>query len=421
MHDGGLLHLLDVDRASFAGRGRVVLDDKGQSLTFDVEGAVRDLSTSNPHLALDPVRGLNLSVSVRGLMDDKGELRLDDAGASIGTARVTLHGGLLQTKDRLAAAFDFDFPTSSCESLLTSVPLALVPTVSAAKLDGTFSLRGHLAVDTSNLDAVAFSYDVNDHCRFVEVPSDLDRGRFTHGFTHLIYSKTGEREEETTGPGTQNWAELEEISPYMQVAVLTTEDGAFFHHHGFNHAAIRNAVVADIKARRFVRGASTITMQLAKNLFLSREKTVARKLEELILADYLEQTFTKDEMMELYLNIIEFGPDLYGITAAADHYFARRPSELDLAESMFLSSILPNPIAFHKVYEDGQLGEGWMRTVRARMEVAAKNGLISQAELAEGLKETVVFYRAGDPRPAPRPPVVMPSQPASSTEWQELN
>jgi hypothetical protein len=421
MHDGGLLHLLDVDRATFAGRGRVVLDDKGQSLTFDVEGAVRGLSMRDPRVALDAVRGLDLSLGVRGLVDDKGELRLDDADASIGTAHVTLHGGLAQTPDRLAAAFDFDFPTSSCQSLLTSVPVALVPTVSAARMDGTFSLRGHLAVDTRNLDAVSFGYDVSDHCRFVEVPPDLERGRFTHGFTHVIYAKTGEREEETTGPGTPSWTELDDISPYMQVAVLTTEDGAFFHHHGFNHAAIRNAVAADIKARRFVRGASTITMQLAKNLFLSREKTLARKLEELILADYLEQTFTKDEMMELYLNIIEFGPDVYGITAAADHYFGRRPNELDLAECMFLSSILPNPIGFHKVYDDGQLSEGWMRTIRARMEVAAQTGLISAAELAEGLKQTVAFYRAGDPRPAPRPAVSAPSQPASSADWKELN
>src|SRR5258706_10215184 len=109
------------------------------------------------------------------------------------------------------------------------------------------------------------------------------------------------------------WMLLNEIIPYKQIAVLTTEDGLFFKHKGFNHSAIRQSLIANLKAHKFVRGASTITMQLAKNLYLSREKTLARKVEEIVLADALEQTLTKDEMMELYLNVIEFGPDIYGV------------------------------------------------------------------------------------------------------------
>ena len=111
----------------------------------------------------------------------------------------------------------------------------------------------------------------------------------------------------------------------------------FHKHHGFNHNAIRNSVAgANLKARRFVRGASTITMQLAKNLFLSREKTLSRKIQEVVLTDYLEQAFRKDDMMELYLNVIEFGPDVYGVTRAAEYYFGRKPEELNLPECFFL-------------------------------------------------------------------------------------
>ena len=203
--------------------------------------------------------------------------------------------------------------------------------------------------------------------------------------------------------------------------MLTTEDGGFFHHHGFNHAAIRNALIANIKARRFVRGASTITMQLAKNLFLSREKTLSRKLEELVLTDYLEQAFTKDEMMELYLNIIEFGPNVYGVTAAADHYFGRRPEELNLAECMFLSSILPKPVHYHHLYEDGELPESWLRGIRARMVIAQRTGKITAAELAEGLTEPVVFHKPNTPRPPPRAPVAAPRGEDEAAGWQELN
>ncbi len=421
MRDGGLLHLLDVDRSSFAGRGRVVLDDAGDTLTFDVEGGVKGLSLKEPRLARDAIRGMDLGMRARGLMDDKGELRLDDAEATVGAARVTVHGGLTQTADRLTTSFEFDSPTTSCQSILTSVPAALVPTVGTSRMDGTFSLRGKLAFDTQKLDDVGFDFDVKDRCRLVDVPPELEKSRFARTFSHTIYTSHGDQVEETTGPGTPQWTDLEEISPYMQVAVLTTEDGAFFHHHGFNHTAIRRAVGANIKAHRFVRGASTITMQLAKNLFLTREKTLARKLEELVLADYLEQTFTKEEMLELYLNIIEFGPDLYGITGAAEHYFGRRPAELSLAECMFLAAILPNPVGYHHVYAQGQVSEGWMRTLRSHMEVAARNGLISRDELAEGLKETVTFHREGDPPPAPRPAISAASRRSGDAEWQELN
>jgi len=146
-------------------------------------------------------------------------------------------------------------------------------------------------------------------------------------------------------------------------------------------------------------------MQLAKNLFLSREKTLSRKLEELILADYLERTFKKDEMMELYLNIIEFGPDIYGVKNAAAHYFGRRPAELNLAECLFLSSLLPKPREYHKLYEKGELPQSWMVNIRQLMEIARKNGRISDKELEDAKTETIVFHKEDAPPPVPRAPV----------------
>jgi membrane peptidoglycan carboxypeptidase len=187
----------------------------------------------------------------------------------------------------------------------------------------------------------------------------------------------------------------------MQAAVLTTEDGAFPKHHGYNHAAIRASIIANLKARRFVRGASTITMQLAKNLFLSRDKTLSRKLEEVVLTDYLEQTFSKDELMELYLNVIEFGPAVYGITSAAEYYFARTPAELDLAECLFLSSLLPAPLRYSAMHVGEQPPDGWMHALRSLMEVQRKRGLITDAELSEGQSEQILFWHGG-PRPPPR-------------------
>jgi|CZKU01.1.fsa_nt_gi hypothetical protein len=396
--------LVDVAHTTITGRARLVLAEDGSALTFDGEGGARDLSISNPRLALDVVRGLDLQFHARGATAADGELRLDDLAASVGAFHLAAGGTLDQKPDHVSGAFHFDVPRGNCESLLDSLPSALLPALQGMRIAGAFGARGRFAFDTRNLDALELTYDVQDECRVMEVPPELARARFEQAFSHGVYLPDGTIAEETTGPGTDNWTPLDEISPYMQVAVLTTEDGGFPKHHGFNRASIRLALIANLKARRFARGASTITMQLAKNLFLSRNKTLSRKLEEVILTEYLEQTFSKDELMELYLNVIEFGPAVYGITAAADHYFGRTPAELNLGECLFLSSLLPAPLRYGAMRDNGEVPEGWMHLLRNLMQIAHHYGRITDAELEAAKKEPVVFWHGGE-KPAPRPPV----------------
>jgi hypothetical protein len=397
----GAAGLVDVERATVAGWVRVVLAGDGSALTFDVDAGTRGLSISDQKLALDAVRGLEIALRARGVVTAGGEVRFDDFAAMLGALHVSGSGSLNQTPDHVAGTAHLEVPVATCQSLLDSLPTALLPTLRGARLTGTFGARGRFAFDTRSLDDLELVYDVQDRCRLVQVPATLDRERFVQPFAYRIYLPDGSTTEQMSGPGTPNWTSLDHISPYMQTAVLTTEDGAFPKHHGYNHAAIRASIIANLKARRFVRGASTITMQLAKNLFLAREKTLSRKLEEVLLTDYLEQTFSKDELLELYLNVIEFGPDVYGVTSAADYYFGRTPAELDLAECLFLSSLLPAPLRYSAMRDGEQPPEGWMRTLHTLMEVARKRGLLTDAELSDGENEQVVFWHGG-PRPTPR-------------------
>jgi hypothetical protein len=400
----GAAGLVDVANATVTGKARAVLAEDGSALTFDGEAGARGLSLSNPRLARDVVRGLDLQIHARGAATSEGELRLDDLAASLGAVHIAAGGALDQRPDHVAGAFHFEIPTASCQSLLDSLPSALLPALQGTRIAGNFGARGRFGFDTRSLDSLELEYDVKDQCHVTQVPPELARERFQQSFTHRIYLPDGSIADELTGPGTDNWTPLDEISPYMQVAVLTTEDGGFPRHHGFNRASIRSSLVANLKARRFARGASTITMQLAKNLFLSRDKTLSRKLEEVVLTEYLEQTFSKDELMELYLNVIEFGPAVYGITSAAEHYFGRSPAELHLGECLFLSSLLPAPLRYSPMRESGQVPESWMRTLRMLMRVAHHYGRITDNELAEAEKEPIVFWRGGE-RPPPRPPV----------------
>lgn len=141
---------------------------------------------------------------------------------------------------------------------------------------------------------------------------------------------------------------LDLISPLLKKAVLTTEDPSFYWHRGFVTEAFRQSIVKNMRTGKFKRGASTMSMQLVKNVFLTREKTMARKLEEILLVYILENNnlCSKDRMFEVYLNIIEWGPNVYGIGEASEFYFKKKPMDLTLSESLFLSTIIPGPKHF---------------------------------------------------------------------------
>ncbi len=397
----GALGLVDLAHATVFAKGRVLLDAAGTSATFDGELRLAGGSLNQPRLARETLRELTLGVAGRGLLTST-TVRLDDGHVTLGKSRVDLRGTLEQDATHLQASVALELPTVPCQELVSSVPAGLMPTLRGVRFAGTFTGRARLAFDTRNLDALDLDYTVDDRCRATEVPAHMARERFTTVFTHATTHPDGSRGEARTGPGSGNWTELGGISPFLPVAVTTTEDGSFFRHHGFNHWAIKQSFVANVKARRFVRGASTITMQLAKNLFLVREKTLSRKLEEIVLAAYLEQAFRKDDLLELYLNVVEFGPDVYGVTQASAHYFGRTPLELNLSESLFLATLLPSPVKSHHLAEHDELPEHWQKHLQALMRIAERTHRISPAELEEGLKERVTFYKAGSPRPAPR-------------------
>lgn len=162
------------------------------------------------------------------------------------------------------------------------------------------------------------------------------------------------------GTSNPNYTPLDEISPYLQNCILACEDPSFFTHKGFISEAFRQSIIKDIKTGKFARGASTISMQLIKNVFLTREKTVSRKLEEILLVYILENNriVSKKRMFEVYLNIIEWGPNVYGIGEASHFYFQKSPAELTLNECLYLATIIPKPKKFIYQFDD----KGELRT-----------------------------------------------------------
>src|SRR5208337_4534144 len=145
----------------------------------------------------------------------------------------------------------------------------------------------------------------------------------------------------------QVWTPLSQISPFLIKAVLIGEDDKFWHHEGFDFEAIEKAAGKDIKEKKFKFGASTISQQLAKNLYLSPSKNPLRKIKEAILTWRMENKLTKRRILELYLNVAEWGEGIFGIEAASRSYYGKPASALDPEEAARLASVLPNPIKYN--------------------------------------------------------------------------
>ena len=152
------------------------------------------------------------------------------------------------------------------------------------------------------------------------------------------------------GPQNGNWTPLESIPPEMKWAVILAEDANFYQHEGIDVKAIKNAIKYDLEKKSFARGASTITQQVAKNLFLTREKTITRKIEEIVLAKRMERELTKGRILELYLNAVELGPMVYGIGHGAQYYFGKPATALTPRECTFLAAMLPGPQKAYNPY-----------------------------------------------------------------------
>ena len=139
------------------------------------------------------------------------------------------------------------------------------------------------------------------------------------------------------------WVSLSRISPYLRQAVVAAEDASFFTHEGFDWEGIKDAALYNLEAGEFKRGGSTITQQLAKNLYLSSERSLFRKARETLITRALEQHLTKERILELYLNIAEWGQGIYGAEAAARHHFKKPSRDLTSDEAAWLAAILPSP------------------------------------------------------------------------------
>jgi len=286
-------------------------------------------------------------------------------------------------------------PPISCQKAIEAIPAEMVPYMQGYKIKGTFDTDINLEIDWMNLDALVLGGHVGiDHCKVVDDPEDSPK-RLEKDFEHYVEYEKGEWMSFVVGPENPDFVPIDQISVNLIKSIMTTEDAAFYKHHGFIPSEFRSALVTDLKARSFRYGASSITMQMVKNVLLYREKTLARKLQELFLTWHVENTLTKDRILEIYFNVIEYGPALYGIGPAAKHYFGKHPRDLNLVEAAFFSSILPNPKQRYQQYCQGTLTKWTTAKIDRIIELMLKRERITQDEYWRAKSTPLVFMKDG--------------------------
>lgn len=243
--------------------------------------------------------------------------------------------------------------------------------------------------------------------------ADLKNRKLT--MTIQVKDWQGKYRDFLVGPRNRYWTPGASIPAEMKWAVVLAEDANFYRHEGVDVKAIKNAIKHDLEKKSFARGASTLTQQLAKNVYLSREKTVTRKLKEVYLALRMEQELTKGRIMELYLNVVELGPMVYGVGHASRYYFGKSAADLTPREAAFLVAMLPGPRVAYNPYRNMDKvlkrsdvilkllrnknvlsGDEYAAAVAAAPNI---NGL--QRKVDESMKKEEVFTNLSSPAGAP--------------------
>lgn len=247
-----------------------------------------------------------------------------------------------------------NIPKMAAQDFIVSLPNGLFTNFEGMEADGSFSYKLDFMYNKNKPQQLVFDSTLKKDGFKITKYGAADLAKLNSSFTYRAVENGRQQRGILLSADNPHYTPLDQISPYLRKAVLTSEDPSFFSHRGFINEAFKQSIIKNIRTKKFARGASTISMQLVKNVFLTREKTLSRKLEEILLTYILENNriASKERMLEVYFNVIEWGPDVYGIGEAASYYFGKSPSQLTLDECVYLASIIPRPKAFMWQFND---------------------------------------------------------------------
>lgn len=382
-------HLL-VDEARFSGELALA---RGAALGVAVEGQLTELGVHHEVLAQQPVVLSPELALVLSWQRHPGAEDLEVAGAArLGGAAfdgtLEVHRGAA-----LSAELEVKLAQAPCQELLASLPAALVRPLEGLALSGALGGKLRVELDTAAPlgEGAALSLEHSGSCRALAEPPAADVSALGDRAEHVFPDGT----RALLGPGLGGWVELRSLPSHVDGAFVAAEDARFFTHAGFDLAQIARSLEIDLREGRLARGGSTISQQLVKNELLDGQRTAARKLTEAILTWRLESRLAKREILERYLNIIELGPKVWGLAAAAQFWFGVEPQRLGVRQAAFLAALTPEPTTMtRRLRAAGGLDRASAVRVDTVLRAMKRHGLIDQAEYEEARAQELRFRKA---------------------------
>ncbi len=346
-------------------------------LHIDGFSSIANLTLSHPKIASKEVVVKKALFDYRFLFGE--HFMAIDSSSTIQMNEVKIHPfAEYNTEEDTVYKLRVAIPKMKAQQFITSLPKGLFSHFEGMETQGNFEYKlDYKFVKHKPKQLVFESKLTKENLRILKY-GEANLSKLNSEFTYRAIENGVPQRPIIVGPSNPNYTPIDQISPYLQKAVLTCEDPSFFSHRGFINDAFKQSIIKNLNTKKFSRGASTISMQLVKNVFLTREKTLSRKLEEILLVYILENNriSSKQRMLEVYFNVIEWGPHVYGIGEASDFYFSKKPADLTLKESLYLASIVPKPKKF--MYEFNP--DGFLKAIENK-----KQTFISNLMLRRGL------------------------------------
>jgi hypothetical protein len=320
--------------------------DSGE-LHIDGYSSIQNLRVNHPKIAVKDVVIKNARFDYRWIVG-KRFMALDSLSTvQLNTIKCNPYVSYTNETDKIYA-LQLNIPKMKANDFITSLPTGLFSHFEGMEAQGNFSYTLNFEYNDHQPNDIIFDSKLKPEGLKITRYGEADLNKINSEFIYRAIDKGVAQRPIIVGKSNPNFTDLNQISPYLQKCVLTSEDPSFFSHRGFINSAFKQSIVKNIKTKKFARGASTISMQLVKNVFLTREKTLSRKLEEILLVYILENNriSSKERMLEVYFNVIEWGPNVYGIGEASRFYFNKMPQDLNVNQCLFLAGIIPKPKGF---------------------------------------------------------------------------
>ncbi|WP_091428493.1 transglycosylase domain-containing protein [Flavobacterium degerlachei] len=355
------------------------IDKSGGELHIDGFTSISNLKINHPKIANKDVLIKNARFDYRLLLGS--DFISIDSSSVLKLNKIKLNPyATFDTASDTIYKLKVNIPKMKAQDFISSLPDGLFTHFQGMEAEGTFDYKLDFKFNKNKPDQLVFDSNLKKEKLKITKYGEANLNKLNGEFVYRAIINDVLQRPILVGNANSNYTPLDQISPYLRKCVLTTEDPSFFSHHGFINEAFKQSIVKNIKTEKFARGASTISMQLVKNAFLTREKTVSRKLEEILLVYILENNriVSKERMLEVYFNIIEWGPNVYGIGEASRYYFQKTPAELNLNECLYLARIIPSPKKFMYQFND----QGKLRDFAQKQETFLTNIMIRRGLLS---------------------------------------